>query len=195
MAGKSTEKRYEDFADYVRSTRTQRGYSLKQVEERAKERGRDISSGYLSQIENRHVLASSLTLEMIRALSVGLGIPEDEVLDAARGRFSALQGRTELEKQLGHLNWMFTDLPGECRLDVIASVTGIYDRRSTSARIHERHEARAAARAEIEEHASTQQAPPESPALEMLREKQRQSKHGPRMRPLAEYHDSHDTNN
>lgn len=46
---------------------------------------------------------------------------------------------------------MFDDIPEECQLDVLASVAGIHTRRGLTARIHERHEARAYARNIIDE--------------------------------------------
>jgi hypothetical protein len=46
---------------------------------------------------------------------------------------------------------MFLDVPKECQLDILASVAGIHTRRSLSARIHQKHGARVAARNIIED--------------------------------------------
>lgn len=63
----------------------------------------------------------------------------------SQSELEARQKRREL------LLWMFDDVPEECQLDILASVAGVHTRRSLSARIHERHEARASARNIIEE--------------------------------------------
>ncbi|MGB9178758.1 MAG: helix-turn-helix transcriptional regulator, partial [Pyrinomonadaceae bacterium] len=132
----------EDFADVVRRIRAKEQLSLQDVETRSQGR---IDKSYVSQIENRGVLGTDLTLKKIKALADGLSTSPDILIAAAWGKLP----ETEVEEDKKLLNWMFEDLPRECQLDVMASVTGIHQRRSMSASIRERHDAREVARHEI----------------------------------------------
>lgn len=73
----------EDLADYVRRIRNEKGLSLREVEVKS---GGRISKGYVGQIENRTVLGQSVTPQKLQALSVGLGVSEDEIFAVARGK-------------------------------------------------------------------------------------------------------------
>ncbi|MET0650202.1 MAG: helix-turn-helix transcriptional regulator, partial [Pyrinomonadaceae bacterium] len=66
----------EDLADYLRRIRNEKGLSLRDVEVKS---GSKISKGYVGQIENRSVLGQSVTPQKLQALSVGLGVSEDEI--------------------------------------------------------------------------------------------------------------------
>jgi transcriptional regulator with XRE-family HTH domain len=72
----------EEFADFVRRVRNEKGLSLRDVEAKS---GGKISKGYVGQIENRDVLGQSVTPQKLQALAVGLGVSEDEVFAKARG--------------------------------------------------------------------------------------------------------------
>lgn len=74
----------EDLADYLRRIRNEKGLSLRDVEVKS---GGRISKGYVGQIENRTVLGQSVTPQKLQALSVGLGVSEDEIFAVARGKF------------------------------------------------------------------------------------------------------------
>lgn len=74
----------EELADYVRRIRTSKGLSLNDVANKARQKGKQISSGYVSQIENRYIV--SVTTIKLQALAAGLDISEEEVFAVARGR-------------------------------------------------------------------------------------------------------------
>jgi transcriptional regulator with XRE-family HTH domain len=73
----------EDLAEFVQRVRREKGLSQRDVETKS-ERG--ISKGYIGQIENREVLADSVTPQKLRALARGLGVSEDEIFAIARGK-------------------------------------------------------------------------------------------------------------
>jgi transcriptional regulator with XRE-family HTH domain len=73
-----------DLAEYVRAVRTRKGLSVRDVAENS---GGLISSGYVSQIENRYV--RSVTTEKLRALARGLGCSDEELIRAAASGFGA----------------------------------------------------------------------------------------------------------
>lgn len=74
----------EELADYVRRIRADRGLSLNDVANKARQKGKQISSGYVSQIENRYIV--SVTTVKLQALAAGLDISEEEVFSVARGK-------------------------------------------------------------------------------------------------------------
>ncbi len=135
--------------DYVRRIRRDKGLSTTDVERQS---GGEISDAYVTRIENGHV--KNVSPEKLKALAKGLGETEDEIFAVARGLYpySAVDPVIQREKNL--LLWMYDDLPRECQLDVMASISGIHARRSMSAKISDRHEARAATRAEINKQAT-----------------------------------------
>jgi transcriptional regulator with XRE-family HTH domain len=174
-----TEPLREDFADLVRRLRTEQDLSLKDVENNS---GGKIDSSYVSQIENRGVLPENLTIKKIKALAKGLKTSEDLLVDVARGKAPSGEVTQEVERDLKLLKWMFLDVPRECQLDVLASLTGIHGRRSLSHKIADRHEARAGARAEIDLKVSAmeyqnqdQQSPVTKAAVKRVRGKGRNS--------------------
>jgi transcriptional regulator with XRE-family HTH domain len=73
----------EDFADFIRRVRTEARLSTRDV---AKASNGLISHGYVSQIENRQVLGQGVSPGRLVGLARGLGVSEDEVFAAARGR-------------------------------------------------------------------------------------------------------------
>jgi len=74
----------EDLAVYIRRVREEKGFSLKDIQRNAKASGHSISSGYISQIENRYV--SNPTKDKLAALARGLKVPEEEVFRVAQGQ-------------------------------------------------------------------------------------------------------------
>lgn len=145
----------EDFADIVRRLRGE--LSLKDVE---KNSGGEISSGYVSQIENRHVLVGSITLRKLLALAKGLRVSEDLIFAAAQGKLpsteiSKADNVDELRKLLVYY---FDHVHRECQLDMVASAQGVYQRRNRDAKVHERATARATTRellkTDLDEHIS-----------------------------------------
>ena len=69
-------------SEFVRHVRTEKKLSLKDIEKRS---GGNISSGYINQIENGSAATDSISLEKLRALSKGLGVPEGDIIRVARG--------------------------------------------------------------------------------------------------------------
>lgn len=110
--------RTEDFADYVRRVRGAKGLSLVDVESRS---GGRISRGYVSQIENRHVLGSRVTPDKLRALAIGLGVSEDEVFAVARGK-SPSDDPNFNKSRFAELALKFDQLPADKRIDVEALI-------------------------------------------------------------------------
>lgn len=73
--------RMEQLADFVRKTRDVKGLSTTDVE---KNSGKQITDGYVSQIENLYV--KNVSPEKLSALAKGLGVTEEEVFAIARGK-------------------------------------------------------------------------------------------------------------
>jgi transcriptional regulator with XRE-family HTH domain len=71
----------ERLADYVRRVRSAKGLSLSKVEKNSQG---EIDGSYVNRIEND--LVRNVTPEKLRALAKGLGVPEDEIFDVARGK-------------------------------------------------------------------------------------------------------------
>jgi transcriptional regulator with XRE-family HTH domain len=74
-------QKIESLADYVRRVRSEKRYSLPEVERRS---GGLISNAYVSRIENGQ--AVNPTPEKLKALAKGLGVSEEEIFNVARGK-------------------------------------------------------------------------------------------------------------
>jgi len=148
----------EGLSDFVRRVRVAQRMSVADVSAQAARYGHKIASSYISHIENNYI--ESPSPKKLKALAAGLGISEDELFNVARGKpsFSVIDGGvdTEVAQDLKRMEHMFLNIPRECQLDVLASLTGIYQRRSQSMTIHERHQARASSRNQIEQIPSAQ---------------------------------------
>ncbi len=120
----------EDLADYVQRVRNvELKVSLKAVEEAS---GGEIDSSYVSQIENRAVLGANLTLKKISALAKGLQVPEEEILAVIRGK--ALNPDEVAEAEKSRFWAMYSDIPGQCRKDVMDLLLVLQRNHSISAR-------------------------------------------------------------
>ena len=73
----------ESLADYVRRMRNELGLSLMDVERRSARGGPKIAESYISRIENG--FAKNPSGDKLMALARGLGVPKEEVFDAASG--------------------------------------------------------------------------------------------------------------
>lgn len=71
---------HEDLSDYVRRVLREKGLTLLDVERRA---GGDISDSYVAGITSGNV--RNLTVEKLKALARGLGVPEDQLIAVASG--------------------------------------------------------------------------------------------------------------
>lgn len=70
--------------EYVQRVMRDKGLSAREVARRSKRGGSEgISNGYISRLLDRQGV--NLTLSSLRALASGLGQPEEELFDAARG--------------------------------------------------------------------------------------------------------------
>jgi len=103
-------------ADYVRQMRHERNLSLAEVSARS---GGQIGPTHVNRIENKNV--RNVTLPKLRALAKGLGVPEDELLAIARGRFPHSK-KDALQKEL--LNY-FNELPEEAQRYALYMVRGL----------------------------------------------------------------------
>jgi transcriptional regulator with XRE-family HTH domain len=105
-------------AEYVRQTRHQKNLSLADVSARS---GGQIGTTHVSRIENR--LVSNVSLRRLRALARGLGVPEDEVVAVARGKFP----RSESEAMGKQLLDYFNELPEDAQLYVLHMMRGLLE--------------------------------------------------------------------
>ncbi|MBK8810687.1 MAG: helix-turn-helix domain-containing protein [Acidobacteria bacterium] len=71
----------ENLAEFVRRVRNEKGLSTPDVERLS---GNRITDGYVSRIENNGV--RNVSPEKLSALAKGLGVTEEEVFAAARGK-------------------------------------------------------------------------------------------------------------
>ena len=97
-------------ADYVRRIRNEKDLSLAQVS--AQSHGR-IGKTHINRIENGTVNRVSLT--KLRALALGLGIPEDDLIAVAQGK----PQRTEATKNETKLLSYFRQLSANRQEDVL----------------------------------------------------------------------------
>lgn len=123
----------EDLADYVRRMRSEKGLSLKDVEVKS---GGRISKGYVGQIENRTVLGQSVTPQKLQALSVGLGVSEDEIFAVARGKSLEPMTPTDFSTALQamgveqfYANGDIESLTDEDRQEIIAVIRAIIEQK------------------------------------------------------------------
>jgi transcriptional regulator with XRE-family HTH domain len=101
----------EDLADYVRRTINEKDLTLRQVEERS---GGAITHGYVSKILSRAV--TNLSVDKLKALAKGLGMPEEEVFAVIRGKTTSGDLAFDELRMLE----LYRTLPPEKRLEAIA---------------------------------------------------------------------------
>lgn len=145
-------RRGEALPDFIRRVRSEKGLSTADVE---KNSGFTVTDGYVSHIENGRV--KNVSPEKLRALAKGLQISEDVIFAVARGEAGKAripltdeELSPELAANVELLVGMFLDIPRECQLDTLASLSGVWQRRAEHKRIHERHEERDKTRAALE---------------------------------------------
>lgn len=73
----------ETFGDFVRRVRWEKNLSLESVSQRSARFGPRIAASYINRIENNPHLRP--TVDRLRALAYGLGIPVEELLARAAG--------------------------------------------------------------------------------------------------------------
>lgn len=107
----------EDLADYVRRVRSEKRLSLKDVEGLS---GGGISKGYVGHIENRHVLGSAVTPQKLSSLAKGLGVPEDEVFDVARGKTRVTEADLSDDEEIAALFFEYKEMSDEDKQELRA---------------------------------------------------------------------------
>jgi transcriptional regulator with XRE-family HTH domain len=107
--------------DYVRRLRHERNLSLAEVS--ARSRGK-IGKTHINRIENG--LISSVSLAKLRALAVGLGVPEDEIITVAQGKFPRTEAKADEAKLLNY----FRHLSRDRQQDVLKMLRALADRSS-----------------------------------------------------------------
>lgn len=111
-----------------------------------------VKKAYISKMETAVLNSSgrgpSPPIEMLDSIARALKVELSEAL-AALG-FDVKDDASELESDERVLLYMYRDLPPECRLDSLASIAGVHQRRSQSIRIVDRHQARATAREHLD---------------------------------------------
>src|SRR5438132_927067 len=106
-------------ADYVRRIRNEKDLSLAQI--CAGSRGQ-ISKTHINRIENGTVARVSLI--KLRALALGLGIPEDDLIAVAQGK----PPRMEATKNEAKLLSYFRQLPANRQEDVLVMLHALAKR-------------------------------------------------------------------
>jgi transcriptional regulator with XRE-family HTH domain len=101
----------ESLADYVRRVRNEKRLSLADVSERS---GHLIGRTHINRIENGEVVGVSV--EKVRALAKGLGIPEEEIFAIARGRSAA----GDLNPEEWRIVHYYRSIPFERQLDLLS---------------------------------------------------------------------------
>lgn len=104
------ERQVESLADYVRRVRNEKRLSLADVEAQAKRAGHGIGRTHINRIENGFIDAEGVTPKRLRALAAGLGVPEDDVFNAARGISSVSEDDLEDDEEVAALFFNYTKL-------------------------------------------------------------------------------------
>ncbi len=107
--------------DYVRRLRHERNLSLAEVS--ARSRGK-IGKTHINRIENG--LVSSISLTKLRALAVGLGVPDDEIIAVAQGKFPDIEAKADEARLLIY----FRHLSRERQLDLLEMLRALANRSS-----------------------------------------------------------------
>jgi transcriptional regulator with XRE-family HTH domain len=76
-------KQPEALADYVRRVRSEKRFSLQDVQRNSRNQ---IAGSYVSKIENGFADADGVTPKKLQALALGLQVPEEEIFAVARGK-------------------------------------------------------------------------------------------------------------
>jgi transcriptional regulator with XRE-family HTH domain len=107
--------------DYVRRLRHERNLSLAVVS--ARSRGK-IGKTHINRIENG--LVSSVSLIKLRALALGLGVPDDEIIAVAQGKFPDIGAEADEARLLIY----YRQLSRERQLDVLEMLRALANRSS-----------------------------------------------------------------
>lgn len=81
---KNKAKTRETLSQYVRRIATVKGLTHVKLAQRAKALGGELSAGYVNSVIQGHV--KSPKVETLQSLALGLGEPEDDLFEIARGK-------------------------------------------------------------------------------------------------------------
>ena len=70
--------------DYLQKVMNEKGLIASQVATISKRKGGDIERSYINRLYNGE--AANPTIDKLKSLALGLGVPEDEIFDVARGK-------------------------------------------------------------------------------------------------------------
>lgn len=116
-------KRPETLADYVRRVRIkEKNISLSTVQRNSKNK---IASSYVSRIENG--IVKNVTPDKLSALAEGLGVPEDEIFDVARGKLPITEDDLQDDEEVAALFYKYKILKPAAKKE-IARLIRILDR-------------------------------------------------------------------
>ena len=119
MSGPTERYPITSLADYVRRVRNEKNLSLAQISTRS--RGQ-ISKTHINRIENG--TGTRVSLIKLRALARGLGVPEDDLLEAAQGK----SPRTDATKNEAKLLNCFRQLSRDRQEDVLVMLNALANR-------------------------------------------------------------------
>jgi len=102
----------ENFGDFIRRVRTEKNLSCADVSSKSARFGKRIAGSYVNRIENDPHLRPSL--DRLRALAYGLGVPVEELLARAAGLNRSPPSCDEL-----NLLTRFRELSPERQADVL----------------------------------------------------------------------------
>jgi len=105
----------DNFGDFIRRIRNEKGLSCKEVEKQSARFGKPIAASYINRVENNVMLRP--TADRLMALANGLGIPVEELLARAVGVAPSNDSSHEFE-----LLTRFKKLSAERRDDVLKIV-------------------------------------------------------------------------
>jgi transcriptional regulator with XRE-family HTH domain len=118
MAARKQRPAGNSLPDYVRRLRHERNFSLAEVSVRS---GGRIGKTHINRIENG--LVSSVSLAKLRALAKGLGVPEDELVSVALGKFPRTESKADEVKLLNY----FRHLSAAQQKDVLRMLRALVD--------------------------------------------------------------------
>lgn len=91
-------------AEYVRRIRNEKDFSLAQVSAGSR---RQISKTHINRIENGTV--ASISLIKLRALALGLGVPEDDLIAVAQGKLPPIDATKSEARLLSYFRQLAAD--------------------------------------------------------------------------------------
>ena len=95
-------------SEFIQRILSEENLTLRQLVERAEQKGFKITQSYISQILNG--TSNNVTIEKLQALAAGLNRPEEELFDVARGAKTKKGDRSHLDATISSLLVKFRQL-------------------------------------------------------------------------------------